>query len=202
MASGSNPNVQVNIITVTFLTQSKRLFLKLVQLSIYLSTCFYLQKSSIKDEMSFSTFTSLPYQNKLDKTQHAYTYMAKQLSTMTNEYLRAYRNYYRMVELYADLLMFNQIIRCACQNLDGNTVEVVHEYMTQPASHAKVQNLLTECFDLLEDLSNKSVTSAQMDVLFVQAHEINKFISGLRRKYKIVYNWDRIFNSPNYIVPM
>ena len=49
--------------------------------------------------------------------------------------------------------MLNQVIRCSFQHSDCNNVSVLHEYMTEPASHDKLQILLTDSFDLLEDLS-------------------------------------------------
>ena len=150
--------------------------------------------------MSFIQFTDLPYGIKIEKTQHAYTSMAKKLSEMTKQFLRAIRNHSRMVELYSDILMLNQVIRCSFQHLDCNNVSVLHEYMTEPASHDKVQILLTDSFDLLEDLSNRPMTSAQMDVLFLQAHQTNQMLSDIRDKYKIVYNWGKIFTCPNYVV--
>ena len=119
---------------------------------------------------------------------------------MATNYLRAVRNFSRMVDLYGDLLMLNCSIRCAFQNLSGNTEAIVHDYVSQPGTHFKAQILITDCFDLLEELSNKTFTSDEMDVLFVQAHEINELLTNLREKFEISYNWEEIFEDTNYIV--
>ena len=146
--------------------------------------------------MTYAEFTSLSLEQKEFKTDIALKKLA-QKQTRLNIILRTIRNYRTEKEIFENMIAINGGIRSYIKYFMHQDIQVSHPYKGTKVTHTKLQQVCSNTFDLIEDMSYFPKDDDMYRTLWYQTHDILESQNRMKDKYYIKYNWDLIFSHPN-----
>ena len=154
-------------------------------MSTYVFYCDCFQR-----EMNFKTFCRLDYYTKFTKTETAIEICAAKQTELNMNLSRTVRNAFVEDEIFGNILELNAIIRSYIKELFDSSMEIVHTYNDTFVTHAKLKEVCTDTFDMIELIWFYPIMDSLLDSLFIGIHDIRTCQKMFTEAYVIPHDWD------------
>ena len=131
-------------------------------MSTYVFYCDCFQR-----KMNFETFCRLDYYTKFTKTETAIEICAAKQTELNMNISRTVRNVFVEDEIFRNILELNAIIRSYIKELFDSNMGIFHVYNDTFVIHAKLKEVCTDTFDMIELIWFYPKTDSLLDSLFI-----------------------------------
>ena len=138
--------------------------------------------------MKFETFSNLDYYTKFTKTERAIEICAAKQTELNMTLSRTVQNAFVEDEIFGNILELNAIIRSYINELFDSSMEIFHEYNDTFVTHAKLTEVCTDTFDMIELIWFYPKTDSLLDSLFIAMHDICTFQKMFTEAYVIEHH--------------
>ena len=154
-------------------------------ISTYAFYSNYFQK-----EMNFETFCRLDYYTKFTKTERAIEICASKQTDLNISLSKTVRNVFLEDQIFGNMLELNAIVHSYIKEFFDSGVEIFHDYNNTFVTHAKLIEVCTDTFDLIELIWFYPKMDVLLDSLFVALCDIRTCQKKFTEVYVIVHDWD------------
>lgn len=147
--------------------------------------------------MSFENFCKLSLEDKKERTERAITLVAQYQSALNIFFTATIRNSYREAEIFNNCLALNGILRAYINLIFDSNLPTDHKYGKCKVTHAKLGDVCSDTFFLLEGLSDYPMSDSECNALFMCLHDIRTVQKRHKKHYFIEYDWPYIYSHPD-----
>ena len=140
--------------------------------------------------MNFKTFSKLDYYMKFTKTERAIEICAAKQTELNMHLSRTVQNAFVEDEIFRNILELNAIIQSYIKELFDSSMEIFHMYNDTFVTHAKLKEVCTDTFDMIELIWFYPKTDLLLDSLFVGMHDIHTCQKMFTEAYVIAHDWE------------
>ena len=149
--------------------------------------------------MSFEQFSSLQYDQKLDKVNRAFCELARR-QIKVNRLLVVFREQKRMQEIFKKVDELNSVLRSCVSTFFDRTVPINHKHSNKKSNPRFLNELCIDTCHLLNYIGDAPKTDSKLDTLYIIGHSVKEMQILLFQDYYMKYDWEQIFNSSAPVV--